>query len=130
MTSQRSFSTKIILELRNIVQLTEDGYVAECIDAGAAGVGETEIEALQDLVINLNALYDAVGKRMKVEPRSDDLELYASLMSRQRTKKSADVVSWGTLSRIQVLPTALGKRKNIAVPKDEAFEVTQLLRAA
>jgi hypothetical protein len=126
----RPFNRKITIALRCVVRLTEDGYVADCIDAGSVGVGDTQQDALKALAESLEALYLTIGKKLKRDAHIEDERLYSSLVTGQPGPGNLDVVAWGVISRVEITPTAAAKRSKLAVRAHAAFEVTELRKAA
>lgn len=122
----RQFIIKVQISVRYILRLTEEGYEAECIDAGAVGVAATQQEALKDLVDGLEALYQADAKGMRLEPRTEDEVLYARLRAGRNEDKS--IIGYGVAERVEVIPTAAGKKRNIA--SREGFEVSEHVKVA
>jgi hypothetical protein len=121
----RAFKTKVFISLRTIVRLTQDGYEAECIDAGAVGLGETQDEALRELCSSLEELYLASGKDMRVAASKEDEKVFGLLAAHQQTGDPS-IVSFCTLQRIQI--TAIGATPKIQ--KKAVFEVAELQQAA
>lgn len=121
----KPFKVKVHHSLRYILWFHPDGeFEAECIDAGATGLGETQMEALQDLITNLQALYEfAVGDNLKMTAPAhvEDEKLYAKLAARQPV--DPNVIGYGVVQCVEMVPTAAGKGKS--TPSPARFEVGQ-----
>ncbi|MCA8914654.1 MAG: hypothetical protein KDB90_04510 [Planctomycetes bacterium] len=117
----KSFKIKVHLSLRYILRFHSDDaeFEAECIDAGATGLGSSQQEALQDLIINLNALHkftSEAGGEMLTEATDDDERTYARLAARQAVDPS--VLGYGVVRLVELIPAGQ--------PKSEAqFEIGQ-----
>lgn len=117
----KRFKIKVHLSLRYILRFHSDDaeFEAECIDAGATGLGATQQEALQDLIVNLNALYKYTseeGGEMLTEATEEDERTYARLAGRQKVDPS--VLGYGVVRLVELIPAGQ--------PKAEAqFEIGQ-----
>ena len=117
----KSFKIKVHLSLRYILRFHSDDaeFEAECIDAGATGLGSSQQAALQDLIINLNALHkftSEAGGEMLTEATDDDERTYARLAARQAVDPS--VLGYGVVRLVELIPAGQ--------PKSEAqFEIGQ-----
>lgn len=119
----RAAKTKALLSLRFIIRRSDDGFVAECIDAGAAGIGASRREAINELTESLEALYIDSGAAMKVSPVPSEEKLFRHLEKRGvPDRANADVVAWGRVEQVAAeLPS--GERAH-------SFDVYNLLVAA
>ena len=111
----KPFTVKVHLSLRYILRFHSDDseFEAECIDAGATGLGTTQQEALQDLIINLEALYKFScedGVNMFTEATNDDVRTYARVAGRLAVDSS--VFGYGVVQHVEMIPV---KRSKTAV---------------
>jgi hypothetical protein len=111
----KPFKAKVHLTLRYILRFHPDGeFEAECIDAGATGLGETQLEALQDLIINLQALYEFAESdnlKMTAPAHVEDEKLYAKLAARQPVDPT--VIGYSLVQCVEMVPTAASKGKSM-----------------
>ena len=120
----KPFKVKVHETLRYIMRLTEEGYEAWCIDAGAVGVGDTQQEAFQDLIVNLEALYKYAseeGLKWLATASDEEERLYARLAARQPVDPA--VLGFGVVQRVEIVPTAAGKK--LKLPSPAGFEISQ-----
>lgn len=87
------------LAVRFVIRVSDDEFVAECLDAGAIGTGETKSDAIKELIDALEALFDEHGAAMKVPPTTRDAALIRRLESGQASKDDFNVVAWGRIER-------------------------------
>ncbi|MEE9312018.1 MAG: hypothetical protein V3V10_06335 [Planctomycetota bacterium] len=124
------FKRKTTLALRCIVKLTEDGYLVDCIDAGAIGLGESQQDAFVELASCLTTLYETVGEKMKNRAHPTDEEQFIRVTTGQLSSEDHNVVGWGVISRVEISATAAAKKSKIKIPEGASFEMTQLNKAA
>jgi hypothetical protein len=120
MTRQHNPDRKTRISLRFIIRNSEDGLVAECLDAGAIGIGDTKRAAIQDMIESLEVLFQEHGEAMKVPATEADESTYRLLQRRQPDPALADIVAWGCTER--VFTTGSERR--------ETFDVSELCAAA
>lgn len=107
------------LSFRFVIRDSTDGLVAECLDAGAIGIGATKAEAISDMIKALEVLYAEHGKAMKVPALKKDEAVFHCLeQGKPLPATDKSVVAWGRAELV-----ALKRAK-------EAFDVSQLLVAA
>lgn len=109
----KPFKVKVHQTLRYILWFHQDDdeYEAECIDAGATGLGATQQEALQDLITNLDALYQFSNESklsMLVPACPEDEQLYSRLSARQSVDPS--VLGYGVVQLVEVIPANSAKK--------------------
>jgi len=108
------------ISLRFIIRKSDDGLVAECLDAGAIGIGDTKRAAIQEMIESLEVLFAEHGQAMKVPAREEDEIAYRTLQRRLPDPSLADVVGWGYTERVSTVGATRG----------EAFDVAELCAAA
>lgn len=84
--------------VRFIIYKRGESFEAECLDASAVGVGDSPLDAMDDLVAMLNTmavLAHNSGASLTVEIDPEDLDLYRKLES---GKVSDDIAGYGHLS--------------------------------
>jgi hypothetical protein len=92
--------TAALLSVRFVIRDTSDGLVAECLDAGAIGIGETKSEAIAEMMDALEALFDEHGKAMKVAATARDEEMFRRLEASHPTRGAdSNIVAWGRVER-------------------------------
>lgn len=87
--------------LRYLIRRSEDGFEAECIDAGATGLGETELDALQSLIESLEALHACATEQRKpmlCAPRPEDEQAFLQIIS-GGNPEDPELVGCGLLQR-------------------------------
>ncbi|MCA8910181.1 MAG: hypothetical protein KDB82_00630 [Planctomycetes bacterium] len=119
----KRFKIKVHLSLRYILRFHQDDaeFEAECIDAATTGLGATQQEALQDLIINLNALHkfsSEEGGNMLTEATKDDERTYARLAAGQPVDPS--VLGYGVVRLVELIPAGQPKAESQA-----QFEIGQ-----
>ncbi|MBZ0135102.1 MAG: hypothetical protein K8I27_01865 [Planctomycetes bacterium] len=122
----KQFKIKVHLSLRYILRFHSDDaeFEAECIDAGATGLGATQQEALQDLIVNLNATHQVAVEHnltMLTPARPEDESLYAKLAARQPVEPS--VLGYGVIQHVEFLPAAADRKAK--KPAQRRFEIGQ-----
>jgi hypothetical protein len=85
------------LAVRFVIRVGDDEFTAECLDAGAIGIGQTKSEAIRELIDALEALFEEHGAAMKVPPTARDAELLRRL--EEGGASADDVVAWGRIER-------------------------------
>jgi hypothetical protein len=116
-TKPHSPDKKTRISLRFIIRISDDGLVAECLDAGAIGIGDTKREAIQDMIESLEVLFQEHGEAMKVPATEADEATYRILQRRQPDPALADIVAWGCTERV-------------STERRETFDVAELCAAA
>ena|SRR5690606_10383407 len=102
--SNRRYRTVQTAFARYFLRLADDGkFLADCIDAGALGVGDTPEEALMDLIKGLEALYQSAKKqhrKMNVKAREEDERLFGQAVAGAKLDKS--MLAYGVMRRLAV----------------------------
>lgn len=123
----RPVEFKVQITLRYIVRFTEDMFVAECIDAGAVGQGETQDAALRSMIDSLEALYKSAGTEMKIPASEEDEAMYAKFGGHGAVN-DPEVIAWGVAQRREIRTTAGARKMRRSV--EPHFAVTTLNAAA
>lgn len=121
--SRRASKANTHMSLRYIMRLTEDGYEAWCVDAGAVGIGDTQLESLGDLIVNLEALYRFTvesGHTMLTTATEDEERLIARMAGGQTV--DPDVLGYGVVRLVETKPAAKGKGQRALSPS--GFQVS------
>jgi hypothetical protein len=123
MPRKKPDAATLAIELRFVVRTSEDGFVAECLDAGAVGIGATKADAIREMMVVLESLYAACGEQMKGKAIEEDEQLFARLEKGEPPGPADnDVVAWGRTERVSIIAA-----KGAA---HEAFDVSALSTAA
>jgi hypothetical protein len=121
--AKRPFKVKVHMSLRYIMRLTEDGYEAWCVDAGAVGIGDNQQESLDDLITNLEALHkfsSENGGNMLTVASEEEERLIARMAGGQPVEP--EVLGYGVVRLVEVMPTAQGVKQGL--PSPSGFEIS------